>query len=246
MRLRQPGPGVRRHRRRSRPAGYSPPRFSGREGVLTYWAMSNSDDLVLLLERDAAHADDAVAIAANGAFRRASGYTNDQLVGRTVADLVPDVRDAESVMNVIRNNGSLRTELACLRADGATFMLGLHLMPAPARTPGSACFVILGRDITAALQVRQTQDLMQRLLAKVFTSVDIALAIVNSSGRIVMTNRHIEGLLGYSSSGLVGRPTLDLVAPSARARIGAVVKQQLLDGLDTVQVAPSSAPTGSN
>ena len=141
-------------------------------------------------------------------------------------------------MKAIRNNGSLRTELACLRADGATFMLGLHLMPAPARTPGSASFVILGRDITAALQDRQTQDSMQRLLAKVFTSVDIALAIVNGSGRIVMTNRHIDALLGYPSSGLVGRSTLDLVAPSARARVGAVVKQQLVDGLDTVQVAP--------
>ena len=208
------------------------------KALLTYWAMSNSDDLVLLLERDGVQSDDAVAIAANGAFRRASGYTNDQLVGRTVVDLFPDVREAKSVMKAIRNNGSLRTELACLRADGATFMLGLHLMPAPARTPGSASFVILGRDITAALQIRQTQDSMQRLLAKVFTSVDIALAIVNGSGRIVMTNRHIDGLLGYPSSGLVGRSTLDLVAPSARARVGAVVKQQLVDGLDTLQVAP--------
>ena len=59
------------------------------KALLTYWAMSNSDDLVLLLERDGVQADDAVAIAANGAFRRASGYTNDQLVGRTVIDLFP-------------------------------------------------------------------------------------------------------------------------------------------------------------
>jgi PAS domain S-box-containing protein len=200
--------------------------------------MSNSDDLVLLLERDAAQADDAVAIAANTAFRRAAGYSNDQLLGRTVTDLFPEVRDAESVMKAIRANGSLRTELACVRADGATFMLGMHLMPAPARAPGSDCFVILGRDITAALLARQTQDSMQRLLAKVFTSVDVPLAIVNGVGRIVMTNPHIEGLLGYPPSGLVGRPSLDLVAPSARVRVGAIIKQQLVDGRDTVQTAP--------
>ncbi len=193
---------------------------------------------MVLLERDAASADHAIAIAANAAFRRASGFSNDQLVGRTVVDLFPEVRDAEAVMKAIRSDGSLRTELACLRADGETFMLGFHLMPAPARVPGTACFVILGRDITESRQSRQTQDSMQRLLAKVFTSVDVPLAIVNGSGRIVMTNRHIEALLGYPSSGLVGRAALELVAPSARARVEAAVKQQLLDANDTVQVAP--------
>jgi PAS domain S-box-containing protein len=215
------------------------------KALLTYWAMSNSDDLLLLLEREAATADDAVAIAANGAFRRASGYSNDQLVGRSVAELFPRADHAGALMTAIRSNGSLRSELGCIRLDGAIFTLGMHLMPAPARTPGSDCFVILGRDITAVLQARQTEDFTQRLLTKVFTSVDAPVAIVNGAGRIVMTNPQLDGLLGYKPNGLVGLPTLDLVAPEARARVEAVIKQQIADGRDSIQSAPVRRADGS-
>ncbi len=114
-------------------------------------------------------------------------------------------------------------------------MFGMHLMPAPPRTPGRDCFVILGRDITAVLQARQTQDSMQRLLAKVFTSVDAPVAIVNGAGRVVMTNPQLDGLLGYKPNGLVGLPSLDLVVPDARARAATIIRQQLLDGHDSVQ-----------
>jgi PAS domain S-box-containing protein len=215
------------------------------EALLTYLAMSNSDDLVLLLECDAAAEEDAVVIAANAAFRRASGYANEQVLGLAVAALFPSTDHAGAVMRAIRGKGSLRSELGCRRADGGIFMLGMHLMPAPARTPGSVCFVILGRDITAAIEARQMQDSMQRLLAKVFTSVDAPVAIVNGAGRIVMTNPQLDGLLGYKPNGMVGLLTLDLVAPDARARVSTVIRQQIADGRDTVQSASVRRADGS-
>ena len=45
---------------------------------------------------------------------------------------------------------------------------------------------------------------IQHLLAKVFSSVDAAVAIVNGAGRIVMTNRGCDLLLGYAPNALVG------------------------------------------
>jgi PAS domain S-box-containing protein len=204
--------------------------------------MSHSDDLVMLLERDPAAADDAVVIAVNTAFRGASGYSNEQIVGRTVDHLFPD---AETLMTAIRSKGSLRTELACLRADGASFMFGLHLIPAPARKPGSDCSVILGRDITAVMQARQARNSMQRLLAQVFIAVDAPLAIVNAAGRVVMANPQLHGLLGYRPDELVGRLTLDLVAPGARTGVAAVIKQQTADRRDTIQLAPVLCADGS-
>jgi PAS domain S-box-containing protein len=199
--------------------------------LLTYEAMNNSDDIVLVLERGTgAQANDAVIIGANDAFRRASGYSNEQILDRAVADLFQSGNHAETLMNAVRGNGSLRSELAASRADGGSFMLGMHLMPAPARTPGRDCFVILGRDITSALEARRMQDSIQRLLAKVFSSVDAAVAIVNSAGRIVMTNPGIDLLLGYKPNGLVGRNSMDLVAPGSRASVAATLKQQANDG----------------
>jgi PAS domain S-box-containing protein len=209
------------------------------KALLTYQAMSNSDDIVLVLERDTGvEADDAVIIGANDAFRRASGHSNDHLLGRMVADMFPVGNDAEALTKAIRGDGTLHSELVCGRAGGGTFMLGMHLMPAPARTPGRDCFVILGRDITAVLEARQMQDSVQRLLAKVFSSVDVAVVIVNGAGRILMTNPHVDRLLGYKPNGLVGRNSIDLVGPRARDTVAATIKQQIKGGSNAAYTAP--------
>ena len=201
--------------------------------------MSNSDDIVVVLEGGAGvEADDAVIIGANDAFCRASGHSHNQLLDRPVTDLFPVRDDVESLMKAIRGEGTLRSELACGRAGGGTFMLGMHLMRAPARAPGRDCFVILGRDITAALQARQMQELIQRLLAKVFSSVDAAVVIVNGAGRILMTNPHVDQLLGYKPNGLVGRNAIDLVGPSARDTVAETIKQQIKNGSNATYSAP--------
>jgi PAS domain S-box-containing protein len=222
------------------------PASLGEKALLTYQAMSNSDNIVLLLERgDGAAASGAVIIGANQAFRRASGYSSEQLVGRPAVDLFITGNDAETLMTAISSTGSLRSELTCSRADGTTFMLGMNLMPAPARTPGKVCSVILGRDVTASLQARQMQDSIQRLLAKVFSSVDAAVAIVNAAGRIVMTNPHIDLLLGYKPNGLVGRSSLELVAADTRPSVMATLKQQMADGHDVVYATSMLRADGS-
>ena len=198
--------------------------------------MADLDDIVLKIERcdgdgDAA-ANTAVVVASNAAFRGASGYSDDHLLGRPAADLFPNREQAEILMKAIRDNGSLRSELLCSQANGATFMMGMHLMPAPARAPGKACFVILGRDITAAFQARQMQDAIQHLLAKVFSSVDAAVADRQRRG----AHRHDQPRV-RSAAGLCaerhGGPALDRDrGPDARARIAAIVKQQTADEHD--------------
>jgi PAS domain S-box-containing protein len=228
------------------PSSQHPPASLAERASLTYQAMSNSDDIILVLERDRlGPTNEAIIIAVNEAFCRASGYTDDQLVGGAVAGLFTTADHAAILTKAIHGNGSLRTELSCNRASGGGFMLGMHLMPAPARTAGRDCFVILGRDITAALQARQMQDSIQRLLAKVFSSVDAPVAIVNGAGRIVMTNPRIDQLLGYKPNGLLGRTSIEIVAPQARERVTALIGQQTVDGHDTVQNAPLLRADGS-
>jgi PAS domain S-box-containing protein len=209
-----------------------------REAAWLAWqAMDLSDDIVLLLESDGAGATfDAVIIAANGAFRRASGFTDDQIVGVQAAGLFPDQ---------VQSKVSPRAEMLCSRAGGGTFMLGYHLMPVPEWIPGRFCHVLLGRDITAQLEARRMADSVQRLLAKVFMSVDEAVVIINAAGRILMTNPRIDHLLGYLHNELVGRFSLDLVAPEVRAPIADTIKRQMELGTDQTYVAPLLKADGS-
>jgi PAS domain S-box-containing protein len=220
-----------------------PPR---EEAWLTYQALDQSDDIVLLLESEAgAEASGAVIIGANGAFRRASGYAAEQLLGRQVGMVFAAANQTEALMNAIRTHGTLHTELTCGRADGGTFLLGMHLMPAAERTQGRFCSVILGRDITELQKVRQMQNSTQRLLAKVFMSVDNAVTIVNGAGRVVMTNPRADRLMGYKENALIGKSSIDLVAPDARASVEDAIRQQFEHGADLTYVAPLLHADGS-
>jgi PAS domain S-box-containing protein len=216
------------------------------KALLTYQAMTLSDDVIILMERmDGAPTADTLIIGANDAFRRASGYSNDQILGRKVTDLFPLGNQSDGFRDAIRNTRSLRAELACLRADGTTFVLGFHLMPAPARSSGKP-FVIIGRDITDILRDRQTQNSLQRLLAQVFFSVGEAMSIVDSEGGMVMTNPAFDRLLGYKPNALVGRKSLDLVAPESRVPVAALIKQQIADKQEMTYTTSMFRADGSN
>ena len=80
---------------------------------LAYQALDQSDDIILVLEAGTAESgDDTIVIAINGAFRRASGYSDDQIVGNPVVNLFPSGKQSEILINAIRVNTSLRTEAA--------------------------------------------------------------------------------------------------------------------------------------
>ena len=153
-------------------------------------------------------------IGTNAAFRRASGFSDDQLLGPDGGGLVSRCRTSQHL-----DGGDPRESViagpnsAVVRADGSSFMLGMHLMPVPARTAGFDCFVIVGRDITEALQTRQMQASMQRLLAAVFTSVDAPVAIVNGAG----TDRDDQSAIRWSA-GIPSQGTDRTISAGDRGR----------------------------
>lgn len=88
------------------------------KALLTYQAINQSDDVVLLLESaDNTPTAEALIVGANDAFRHASRYSNDQLLGRKATDLFLSANEVNGLRDAIRNVRSFRTELACSRAD---------------------------------------------------------------------------------------------------------------------------------
>jgi PAS domain S-box-containing protein len=120
--------------------------------LLAYEAMDGSDDIVLLIESSIG--TDGVVVGANGAFCRATGYAEEQLVSREIAELFLIEDDARTLVKAIQNRTAVRGEFACARGACGTFMLGLHLMLAPPPASGLACMIMLGRDISAAVETR--------------------------------------------------------------------------------------------
>ena len=200
---------------------------------LVYQTLDQSDDIIILLERATDKADNPVIVAVNEAFHWATGYSNDELFGQPLLKLASREATAEvqaAIVASIEKHETLRTELPCVSRSGQQFWLGLHLMPAA--EAGSDNFVLLGRDITDALQTRQQQAAIQSLLAKVFLCVDAAVAIIGDEGRILMTNPCMDRLLGYKPNALVGHNSLDMIAAGPRVEILAAHQRQSEDGKD--------------
>ena len=200
---------------------------------LLYEALDGSDNIVIVLEQSGNGASAGLSVvAANDAFCRTSGFTQADLVGQPFLTLLaPDANPATwaAMVRSAREHRSYRSELLCTRRDGASFWLGLHLMPARERSPWC---VLLGRDITVSLRDRQQHAAIQGLLAKVFLCVQAAVAIIDENGLIQMTNPALDRLMGYPSGSLPGKSSIDFVAPDDRPIAAAARQRQLESGHD--------------
>jgi PAS domain S-box-containing protein len=156
---------------------------------ILYEALDHSDDIIVILEQTGDGADDIVIAAVNEAFCHTCGRSQQELIGRTLRSLVapmPTRRLATMSSRRYASTRSYRSEMLCARQGGATFWLGLHLMPVRDGNPLRG--IILGHDITESLQAREQQAAIQGLLAKVFLCVKAPVAIVTDSGTVQMTN----------------------------------------------------------
>jgi PAS domain S-box-containing protein len=200
---------------------------------MLYDTLERSDDIVLILEQRGDAAEDIVIASANGAFCRTSGHQQPDLIGRSLPSLAASDADPSRCAEIVRavhECRSFRSEMLCRRVNGASFWLGLHLMPVHDAMP--PCFVILGRDITESLQARQQQAAIQGLLAKVFLCVQAPVAIVSDAGMIQMTNPALDQLLGYPPGGLIGKNAIDCNAPTTRPSVVAARDRQIANGQD--------------
>jgi PAS domain S-box-containing protein len=194
---------------------------------MLYRALNGSDDLVVILEQTGDATDDLLIAASNDAFCRAANADFAELIGKPFLGLAAPEADPATCLALLRaahERCSFRSELLCSRQRGPPFWLGLHLMPVPQSVP--PCSLILGRDITEGRRDRQQHAAIQGLLAKVFVSVQAAVAIADEDGAILMNNPALDHLLGYPVGGLVGHTAQEVVAPEFHAAVAAARARQ--------------------
>lgn len=123
---------------------------------LVYRALDEADDIVIVAQRQRRGAGEPLVISVNQAFHHTTGFTQEDMLGQSLTKLVvPDSRDHAQAMLIQAMNEprSTRTELQCVNKNGKILWLGLHVMTLPQIDPD--CCVVLGRDITEALQARR-------------------------------------------------------------------------------------------
>jgi PAS domain S-box-containing protein len=160
-----------------------------------------------------------------GGYRRATGWTRQEIIGRSAFDFVhPDDRGGaiERLFLMLRDptrSGRFQFIVRLGRADGsylsAEIMASFHVFD-----PAIGGIVVSARDITARLETERQFLEQQALLNCTADSVDATLLLLSPHGRIRYVNRPLAGI---ERDALVGRDLQELLPVESRERVTAAL-----------------------
>ena len=154
-------------------------------------------------------------IDADGRFRQISpawasllGYDRQAMVGQPFTDFLHDGDRVSAArwMNAVTATAGV-FEARALHRDGTYRWVSWNATP----IAKERCIYTVGRDIT---ELKKSQQLFEGVLQ----SAPDAMVIINRDGRIVLTNRQLEQVFGYTREEMLGQPIELLVPESVRAK----------------------------
>ncbi len=168
-------------------AGQQRDHFSGASGVLFEQAMAQTRMAICLSDPT----DPELPIVfANRAFRRLTGYSEDEIIGRNCRFLQGPATDPESVTRIrkaISNEDVLVVELLNYRKNGTTFWNALHLGPIYNDAGDMVYFFGSQWDVSAVraarAEERQAKEIAFELSHRMKNMFAVISGIVNVTGR---------------------------------------------------------------
>ena len=142
------------------------------------------------------------------------GFTREEILARTVADLIPaeDLALAPQIMPELRQGKTVVVSRRMRCKDGSLVCIELS-----ARKLDEDLYVGIARDVT---ERNLTEEALRRSEASFRTMIELLPdgVVVHRDGRIVYVNPSCLRLLGHeSASELIGRPVTDIIHPDDRA-----------------------------
>jgi len=139
-------------------------RRSQEQLMLLETSVSRLNDIVLIAETGAAELrNEPKIVFVNDAFELHTGYSREEVLGRTpgmLLDLDPDVSKLREISRGLRDTQKARTELMVRRKNGALFWVELEVVSVQPSADEVTHWVAVGRDIT---QRKAAEDMIRHL-----------------------------------------------------------------------------------
>ncbi|AZI44129.1 PAS domain S-box protein [Deinococcus psychrotolerans] len=164
-------------------------------------------------------------IDANAEFLRRSGFSREEMIGRTPShlDVWVNPLERDDVGRTLQAEGKVvNREVQFRGKSGAVSDTLVSIVPV--MIGGEACTVMLMRDITLEKQSKQvladSEERHRQIATQLQRTLDLSLDLINSidaEGRFVTMSAACQQILGYTPEELIGRSYLDFVHPDDRA-----------------------------
>jgi len=168
-------------------AGHDADHFSGASGVLFEQAMAQTRMAICLVDPKG---DDLPIVFANRAFRRLTGYSEEEIIGRNCRFLQGPKTDPEPVARIreaIANEDVVVVELLNYRKNGTTFWNALHLGPIYNDAGELVYFFGSQWDVSdvraARAEEKHAKEMARELSHRMKNMFAVISSIVNMTGR---------------------------------------------------------------
>ena len=145
--------------------------------------------------------DDGRYIDVNEGYEHITGYTRDEVIGRTVGDLGywVDPSEREILLSRLEHDGRVRDIEVRLRKKSGEVMI-CQVSAEPLVLEGARCLLSTTQDITR----RKRDEVQMRLGSKVFESTADAIVVTDAEDRVVAVNAAFTNITGFSPDEMLG------------------------------------------
>ncbi len=193
--------------------------------------VSHLNDIVLITEAELLDSDGPRIVFVNDAFERRTGYSREQVLGKTPRILQgPNTQRPElnRVATALKNWEPVRAELINYTKSGEEFWIEMDIMPIADSTGWYTHWVAIERDITQRkLAEKALVDSEQRYTA-LFETAPVPMWVTDwNTGRFLIVNSAAIQTYGYSSEEFLSMTSLDIRPESQHARL----RKELADAI---------------
>jgi PAS domain S-box-containing protein len=152
---------------------------------------------------------DGIIVSWNAAAERHYGYRAEEAFGQHISLIIPPDRagEIEEILDGVARGETFSRDTVRLRKDGARVDVGVTVSPIHDVTGAIVGAVSVARDITARVKAEER-------FSRLVMGTPDAMIVVDSGGRIVLANEHVERLFGYATAELAGQP-VEMLVPQA-------------------------------
>lgn len=183
-------------------------------------------------------ADTSRYIEVNDAFCQQTGYSREEVIGRSVLDinLYADPEDRKKVVQELRDRGRVDKMEVCFRAKDGTKLIDL-LSARIIEFKGMECLLVVATMINPLMEAQEAIRESEKRLRDILDAVPSAISLTTfDEGTYVSANRFFYERTGYTPEETIGRTSLDLdiyVDPDDRHRFIDILNQNgLVDGME--------------
>ena len=176
----------------------------------------NTNDAVLITEFEPIDEPGPRILYINQAFTRMTGYTSEDVLGKTPRILQGPKTDRvalDQVRNALSRWETVTVEVINYRKDGSEFWVEFSVVPVADKTGYYTHWIAVQRDITERKRIEQAlQRSEERFRSLIENALDV-ITILDTEGTIQYISPSVEKVLGYQSANLIDHNFFALIHP---------------------------------